>query len=360
MVSLYSLLRPLLFTLPPEFAHTLTLRALKTGLLSRFIKPFSDPALRVTLWGMEFPNPVGLAAGFDKDGQVTSQILELGFGFVEAGTVTPRPQIGNPKPRVFRFPAHEAIINAMGFPGIGMHKVKTNLTAGLERERRPAGFVGINIGMNKNQKKPEDDYNALIKLLAPMADYLAVNISSPNTPGLRNLQKPENLTALLGALKATLSKTCGRHPPPLLVKLAPDLSEEEQKEIAAALLQVGIDGMILTNTTTQRDDNMPDDMRYETGGLSGVPLRSASTQVIRSMYTLTKGKIPIIGVGGVSDAHSAYEKIRAGASLVQLYSGFVYKGPDIANQINRELLEYIKKDGYSSIAEAVGADAKPL
>lgn len=356
MPDLYAAIRPLLFTLDPEQAHDYTLRLLKTGLMPQPGPLVRDAALEVTLWGHKFPNPVGLSAGFDKNAEVIGPAFNLGFGFVEAGTVTPKPQHGNPKPRVFRDPKTESIINGMGFPNKGVNAFKDNMEKFLSRKHRPAGVVGINIGMNKTQTEPVKDYTALIHMLAPMADYLVVNISSPNTPGLRDLQRREPLLELLGALKEERTKACGDHPPPLLVKFAPDLDDAQQEELAKAAMEAGIDGLVLTNTTLERPQVLSADFAARKGGLSGKLLTDKSTAIIRNFYQLTGGKMPIIGVGGISSGSEAYDKIKAGASLVQLYTGLVFKGPAVANSINRELLTLIKADGYANISQAVGAD----
>lgn len=353
MSNLYKIVRPLLFKIDAEKVHSLTIKLMKSGLAPKY-SSIDDPALEVDLWGHKFPNPVGVAAGFDKNADVIGPLFNLGFGFVEAGTVTPKPQHGNPTPRIFRCPEHEAVINRMGFPGGGMNLFKDNFAKYLGSNKKHKGVVGINIGMNKNQTEPVKDYKTLIKMLGPMADYLTINISSPNTPGLRDLQKREPLLELLGAIKEERKKSCGDHPPPVLVKLAPDLSEEQQEELAGAILEAGIEGIVLTNTTLNRPSALPETFAAEQGGLSGKPLTHQSTQIIRNFYKLTEGKIPIIGVGGISGARDAYEKIKAGASLVQLYSALVFQGPSIANSINKGLLDLLKADGLANISEAVG------
>lgn len=355
MPDLYHLFRPFIFKVDPEQAHHLTLKALKAGLVPP-CEDINDPALEVKLWGLKFPNPVGLSAGFDKNAEVIGPVFRLGFGFVEVGTVTPKPQEGNPRPRIFRDPKTESIINRMGFPNGGMNNFKTNLEKFLGSGHRPAGVLGINIGMNKSQTEPAKDYTALINMLGPMADYITINISSPNTPGLRDLQRREPLLELLGAVLEERKRACGDHPPPLLLKLAPDLSEEQQEEIAQTVLEAGIDGLILTNTTLDRPESLPGDFAAEKGGLSGRLLNQKSTAIIRNFYKLTQGKLPIIGVGGISDGSDAYEKIKAGASLIQLYTSLVFKGPSVANSINQELLTLLKKDGFTNISQAVGTD----
>jgi len=356
MSLLYKLSKPLLFKMDSEKAHALTIKMMKSG-LTPCPPRLSNPALETTLWGHKFPNPVGLAAGFDKNAEVIDGAFKLGFGFVEVGTVTPKPQHGNPKPRVFRDPAHEAVINRMGFPNEGMNAFKANMERFLAKGTRPAGVVGINIGMNKSQTEPAKDYGVLIKMLGPMADYLTINISSPNTPGLRDLQKREPLLELLGRIKDERKKACGNHPPPILVKLAPDLDEDQQQELATTLKEAEVDGIVLTNTTLDRPDMLPDHFRNQQGGLSGAPVREKSTEIIRNFYKLTQGEIPIIGVGGVSSGDDAYAKIKAGASLVQLYSSLVFQGPFVVHYVNERLGELLTRDGYGHISEAVGIEA---
>lgn len=357
MSALYRTLRPLLFLLDPETAHGLTLKAMKAGLAPRYASA-ADPVLETTLWGLKFPNPVGLAAGFDKNAEIIGPAFHLGFGFVEAGTVTPKPQEGNPRPRVFRDARSRAVINRMGFPGEGMAVFKSNLEKFLGHHDRPHGVLGINIGMNKNQKEPAKDYAILIRMLGPLADYLTVNISSPNTPGLRDLQKREPLLDLLGTLKDERRKACGNHPPPLLVKLAPDLDEAQQEELAQTLLDAEIEGAILTNTTLERPAALGKSFAQEKGGLSGTPLKDKSTQVISNFSRITGGRLPIIGLGGISTGRDAYDKIRAGASLVQLYTGLVFRGPSVAHSVNEELARLLKADGFSNVAQAVGINHK--
>jgi dihydroorotate dehydrogenase len=361
MIDLYALTRPALFKIDPETAHNMMLSAMKRGLVPAPCgSATNDPALETEVLGLKFPNPVGLAAGFDKNAQVIGPALKLGFGFAEAGTVTPKPQDGNPKPRVFRDVSNNAIINRLGFPNLGMTAFKDNLETFLSHKPRPNGVVGINIGMNKASIEagddPSKDYATLIRMLAPMADYLTVNISSPNTPGLRNLQEPETLKAMIKALRAERKKACGDHPPPIFVKFAPDLSEKQQEELAATAITSKIDGLILGNTTLDRPAFLKDGFRDKMGGLSGEPLTDKSTEIIRNFYALTQGKIPIIGVGGISTGRDAYAKIKAGASLIQLYTSLVYRGPSVASCVNTELLECLKADGHSNIADAVGSD----
>jgi dihydroorotate dehydrogenase len=355
---MYKLAKPILHRMDAEDAHGLTIRALKAGLVPVCAPRADDARLKTNLWNRAFPNPLGLAAGFDKNADVVGPMLRLGFGFVEAGTVTPRPQEGNPRPRVFRERDHEAVINRMGFPNKGADFFRHNIERFFEERPRPPGLVGINIGMNKGCEDPATDYTALVRKLGPYADYLTVNISSPNTPGLRNLQARENLLPLLNRIMEEREKSCGAaSPPPLLVKLAPDLSEDQLKEAGDCLLESKVDGVILSNTTLERPDYLPANFYEQQGGLSGRPLTEKSTAKIRAFYKHTGGKITIIGCGGISGAQDAYDKIRAGASLVQLYTALVFQGPDVVPEILSGLSSLLQKDGYDHVASAVGVSA---
>lgn len=352
MASLYNIVRPLIFAMDAEKAHNATISALKMG-LGPCSKSQDDEALSSTIWGKAFKNPIGLAAGFDKNADVILPMFKLGFGFVETGTVTPKPQEGNPKPRVFRAAGHNAVINRMGFPSKGISYYKNNV------EKLPAqrpGIIGLNIGMNKEQTVPEDDYNFLVRELAPYADYLTVNISSPNTPGLRDLQKKDSFIQLINTVTKTRDEVANGRNIPLLVKLAPDLTAEQRAELANTVQQTAIDGIILGNTTLERPDYLPPDFREEKGGLSGKPLTDKATELVRDFYTLTKGRIPIIGCGGISNGQDAYDKIRAGASLIQIYSILAFKGPNVVQSIKQELLSKLKADGFNNTTEAIGAD----
>lgn len=346
----YCLIGPLIRTLDAETAHGLAIKALKSGLVPS-PPAFEDPVLRVKLWGLEFPNPVGLAAGFDKNAEVIGPMLDQGFGFVEVGSVTPRPQPGNPKPRLFRLPGDGAVINRMGFNNEGVPAMARRLS----RRRRP-GVLGVNLGKNKTTEDAAADYELGVEALASHADYLVVNVSSPNTPGLRALQGREQLEELLTRVRDALVRSCGEGRPPLLLKIAPDLTDEDKKDISEVALSVGLDGLICTNTTIERPDSLTDVHAAETGGLSGRPLFEPSTRVLSEIYALTEGKIPLIGVGGIASGEDAYAKIRAGASLVQLYSALVYRGPGLVNRIKRDLAELLKRDGFASLADAVGVD----
>lgn len=352
-MSLYKFALPVLFKSDPEKAHNMTLSAMKAGLHPRH-KSAHDDALVQDVFGLKFPNPVGLSAGFDKNAEVIAPVLKMGFGFTEVGTVTPLPQDGNPKPRVFRDPVNEAVINRMGFPNGGMDEFGRNFSAFQASACKPEGIVGINIGMNKTQTEPSHDYAALIKRFAADADYLTINISSPNTPGLRNLQSREPLLELIAAVKDARAEVAKDSPPPILVKFAPDLDDAQIEELCGTVIVGGIDGVIVGNTTLDRPEYLTNDFRSEAGGLSGKPLKDKSTRVIEKFYAQLHGKMPIIGVGGISNAQDAYEKIKAGAALVQLYTGLIYQGPSVAHNINRGLLELLKHDGFGHISDAVG------
>ncbi len=354
MHYLYPMLRPAVMAMDPEVAHDLTLKALATGLYPKDCLPH-DPRLAQTVAGIRFETPVGLAAGFDKNAAALAGCFAMGFGFVEAGTVTPRPQDGNPRPRLFRDPASGSVINRMGFPNKGVDAFLRNYDRYRTRTGYPSGIVGFNLGKNKDTQDPAADYLELVTRCAPLADYLAINISSPNTPGLRDLQKRGFLLPFLADLKSARANACkaGRQPP-LFVKLAPDLSDPQLDELAQTLVEAGIDGVILTNTTLDRPATLPAAFAKQQGGLSGTLLRDKSTTLIRRFYTTTQGKLPIIGVGGIASADDAYAKIRAGASLVQLYTAMVYHGPALVHDIRKGLVDCLNRDGFRNLSEAVG------
>ncbi len=350
----YRLLKPLLGALPPERAHGLVIRALKLGLVPAR-RGAADGLLAVRLWDKDFANPIGLAAGFDKQAEVIHPMLGQGFGFVEIGSVTPKPQPGNPKPRMFRLPEDEGVINRLGFNSAGMEEVARNLAAFRNRPDRYPGIVGVNLGKNKDSTDAAADYVAGAVKLAPYADYLVVNVSSPNTPGLRALQDKSELAHILVKVKAALAQ--GEEPRlPLLVKIAPDLTETDLADIAEMALAGLADGLIVSNTTVARPAELRSRWKGEAGGLSGKPLFASSTRVLAELYRLTHGHVPLIGVGGISSAEDAYDKIRAGASLVQLYSALVYHGPELVGELRRGLVALLRRDGFAGVAEAVGAD----
>jgi dihydroorotate dehydrogenase len=339
-----------LWTLSAERAHGLTLRALEAGLTGVAASPDPDN-LAQTLWGLDFPNPVGLGAGFDKDARVPDAMLRLGFGFTEIGTVTPRPQPGNPKPRVFRLPADEALVNRLGFNSGGLDAAIARLGG-----RARHGIVGVNVGKNRDSTDAVADYVEGVRRSAALADYLVINISSPNTPGLRDLQARAALDTLIEAVLTARRETGAT--PPLLVKIAPDLGPAEAADIAEIATARGIDGIVVGNTTIARPPALKSRDAGEAGGLSGKPLFARSTELLAEMYRLTGGAITLIGVGGVASAADAYAKIRAGASLVQLYTGLVFGGPALLGEIKSGLSRMIERDGFASIAEAVGSGAR--
>jgi len=351
MSAVFDLALPLMRLLPPEAAHRATIRALALGFAPQAAA--RDPAaLEVRLWGQRIPNPVGLAAGFDKDAEVSDAMLAFGFGFVECGTITPLPQKGNPKPRLFRLAEDQAVINRLGFNSGGVEAAARRLAS---RRHRP-GFIGANIGKNRDTLDDIGDYVEGVRVLAPLVDYLTVNISSPNTPGLRDLQRKNVVTRLIGRLMDARGKAGLRHLP-LLLKIAPDLSHDKRVDLAEAALSSGIDGLIVANTTVARPSTLRSPVAHEPGGLSGAPLFAPSTALLADMYRLTSGKLPIVGVGGIASGGDAYKKIRAGASLVQLYSALVFRGPGLVQRIKQELAALLARDGFTSIGAAVGADA---
>jgi len=345
-----SALMPLMRGLDAETAHGVALRALSAGLAGRD-PGRDDPALATEALGLRFRNPIGLAAGFDKDAVAVLPLMRLGFGFVEAGTVTPRPQPGNPRPRLFRLSEDAAVINRMGFNNGGLDGYLARLRA-LPAER--SAVFGANVGINKEGADPERDYPALYAAVAPFADYVTVNVSSPNTPGLRDLQGEERLAAILDAIAATragLART-----PPLLVKIAPDLAEDALTPLVNACLTRGVAGLIVANTTTARPP-LASPHAKEAGGLSGAPLFGPSTEVLRKVHRIARGRLTLVGVGGIATAEQAYAKIRAGASLVQIYTGFAYAGPVLPRRLADGLAALLRRDGFTSVADAVGKDA---
>ena len=343
---LFRLIRPALFALDSETGHRLALRGL-AALPAR--GPSMAGPLTVDVAGVSFPNPVGVAAGFDKDAEVPDALLGLGFGFTEVGSITPLPQAGNPKPRLFRLVEDQAVINRMGFNNGGGEAALERLTA---RAGRP-GIVGVNIGANKDSTDRIADYAVMARMMAPVASYLCVNISSPNTPGLRALQDEGALTGLLDAVIAARDEAGGTAP--IFLKVAPDLEPADIDAIARIALDKRLGALVVSNTTISRPA-LRSHHAGETGGLSGAPLRSLATQRLRDFRKATGAAIPLVGVGGIATAEHAWERIRAGASLVQLYSAMVYEGPGLGGKIVRELERLMRRDGFTSIAEAVGSE----
>ncbi|HYD19642.1 MAG TPA: quinone-dependent dihydroorotate dehydrogenase [Patescibacteria group bacterium] len=352
-MSLYAVARPLLMRMDPENAHRFTIRLLRAGFGPH--QTVDNPALFVNLWGREFRNPLGMAAGFDKDAEVIAPLFNMGFGFVETGTVTPVAQEGNPRPRIFRDAASKSVINRMGFPGRGLAHFWENIGVYRAKYRGIQGILGVNIGINKEAASPYSDYRHCIEQLAEFADYITINVSSPNTAGLRNLQGASELDKLLGGLVAV--RDSGARRPPLLLKVAPDLDAGQRADIAELLQKHYIDGLIVGNTTVSRPDKLDKKLVDEKGGLSGQLLRDLATERVADFYRLTGGRLPIIGAGGVASAADAYAKIRAGATLVQVYTGMIYEGPQLVPDILNGLVALLQKDGFSNISQAVGLDA---
>ena len=386
--KLFEYLAPTMRVMDPETAHNVGIELLAKGVAPMETRP-DHPSLAVDAWGLRFTNPLGLAAGFDKDAKAFPALESMGFGFVEIGSVTPKPQPGNPKPRVFRLREHGAVINRYGFNSEGHGPARTRLeayranvratqaefdtTPVVDGERVPSRLamrgapVGVNLG--KNKLTPEaaaaDDYVLGVQSMGHTADYIVVNISSPNTPGLRNLQSKAHLKGLLGKvlksrddLAVKLKKESGHsHKPPVLLKIAPDLTDSDIKDVVHAATSCGVDGIIVSNTTIARPDEIKAHISGgEAGGLSGKPLLDKSTAVLSRVYELTRGKIPLVGCGGVASGRDAYAKIRAGASLVQMYTAFAYAGPALVPEMKEELARCLREDGYGSVRDAIGAD----
>lgn len=350
--TLISPLLPLVRKLDPEQAHHLAIDALALGVGVPVRRPKDDPALAVRALGMRFPNMIGMAAGFDKNGRVIRPLARLGFGFVEAGTVTPHPQPGNPQPRLFRLDEDRAIINRMGFNNDGVDRFAVRL-ARLHRGKgfHPGVPVGANLGINKTGADPERDYPDLIRRVKHYVDYIVLNLSSPNTPGLRSLQGAERLAGLLSAVSAAHAER-----PPLLVKLAPDLAEEEIAPIVEAAVAGGAQGLIISNTTLARPATLRSRFAGEAGGLSGRPLRERALTMLREVARLVDGRLVLIGCGGIEIGADIVDRVRAGADLVQVYTAFVYQGPALLTRLKREVLTILREQGVETISDLKGAD----
>ena len=347
---MFSILKPFLFSLDPETAHDLAIKTLKINPFpSKMFEVEDEQMLKIKLLGKNFPNPVGLAAGFDKSAEAYNSLLKLGFGFVEVGTVTPLKQFGNPKPRIFRLEGDGALINRLGFNNDGIEIIKNRIKSDGKK-----GVLGINIWPNKDTKDQKNDFCLGLKNFFDIADYITINISSPNTEGLRDFHDQEKLKDLLLALNK-IKKENKTHIP-LLLKVSPDIQDNHISEIIDVATKSDISAIIITNTTDGNRDNLKSEIK-EQGGLSGEPLQQISTNMIKKFYKKLNGKIPIIGVGGVNSGKSAYEKIVAGASLLQLYTGFVYRGPSAAKDIKKELIQILKAEGLNNIKEAIGKGA---
>ena len=348
---MFSILRPFIFSLDPETAHDLAINSLKLNILPKnFFQVDDEKLLETNLFNESLPNPIGLAAGFDKSAEVYNSLFKLGYGFVEVGTVTPRRQLGNPKPRIFRLEKDQALINRLGFNNHGSEIVSKRISENL-----PTGFLGINVGPNKDTKQKEEDYYICISRLSSHAGYLTINISSPNTEGLRDFHDQNYLDKLLTGINKIRSEK--KILKPIALKLSPDLNNSQISKLIEIILKHKIDGIIVSNTTDSNRESLSDTQKDENGGLSGQPLRNLSTNLIKKFYKETKGKIQIIGVGGVDSGYSAFEKICAGANAVQLYTGMVYKGPGIVTDMKKELISILKKENLKNISEAVGINA---
>ena len=348
---MFSFLRPYIFNLDPEVAHDLAIKSLKFNFIPKsFFQVENEEILSINLFNKELKNPIGLAAGFDKSAEVYNSLFNLGFGFVEDGTITPKTQLGNPKPRIFRLEKDNAMINRLGFNNEGADLVYDRILNNL-----PEGYLGINIGPNKDTQDKISDFLECLSKLNKFANYLTINISSPNTEGLRDFHEKELLSNLLKKIQEEKKRkkiSC-----PIVLKLSPDIEDNEVSNINELILKFKVDGVILTNTTNKNRDNLLDQYKNEEGGLSGVPLREISTKFIKNFYRINKGKIPIIGVGGIDSGESAFDKILSGATAVQLYTGMIYKGPGIVKDIKKELIEILKKEKIKNIQEAIGLNS---
>ncbi|MBI04573.1 MAG: dihydroorotate dehydrogenase (quinone) [Pelagibacteraceae bacterium] len=343
----------LLRLFPPEVAHQLTITILKSNFSIRNKKIDEFKLLKQNILGIDFPNPLGLAAGFDKNAEVIRQMIEYGFGFVEVGTVTPNPQKGNQRPRIFRLHEDEGIINHLGFNNKGSEKILKNLKK-INQDNKFNGVIGINIGKNKSTQNDIDDYLYCIEKIGSYGNYITINISSPNTPGLRDLQlrgRIENLVKNIQKKQLEVEQLSDK---PIFIKISPDLDDEQLRDIALMALANNVNGLIISNSTIKRPKTLISSYRNEIGGLSGKPIFLDSTIVLKKLYLLTNGQIPLIGVGGVSNGYECYEKIKAGASLVQLYTALVFQGPKLINNIIKELNNLVLTDGFNNISEVIG------
>ena len=349
MNGLFGLGQSLLLALPPERAHDLAVKSLEFGLYPRAAGP-DDKRLAQRLFGLDFSNPVGMAAGFDKNARVPRELLGMGFGFVEVGTLTPRAQSGNPRPRMFRSMIDRAVINRLGFNNEGQEAVLARLRGG------GGGIIGVNLGAGRDSKDRIGDYVSGIARMAPVARYFTVNISSPNTPGLRDLQAPEALDALLKRVQQARA-TLPREAPPLLVKLAPDIADKDLPDVLRVIERNGAAGIVVSNTTLARDGLSDHVFAKEAGGLSGRPLFASSTRMLARVHHLTQGKLPLIGVGGIDFGEAALAKIEAGASLLQLYTGLVFEGPSLIGRIKQALIGAMERQGSDTLAPLIGQRA---
>jgi len=343
---MFEKIRSLIFKFDPETAHDLAIKALKTNVVP--VKPKRYDCLKIKFLDKEIPNPIGIAAGFDKNAEVYNSLFKLGFGFVEVGTITPEPQFGNPKPRVFRLQEDEALINRLGFNNIGSEKAANNIN-----NDTPKGLLGINIGPNKDTKNRIDDYLKCFRMLNELGDYITINISSPNTENLRSFHNPKELEELLNVINEEKNKI--NSSTSIAVKIAPDVKTKDLDDIGNILLKNKVKFVIISNTSDGTRDNLKNINKFEKGGLSGKPIEEKSNLLINKFYKIFKNKIKIIGVGGIDSGKSAYEKFISGASYIQLYTGMVYQGPNIVNNISEELNDILSSDGVKNIEEIVGS-----
>ena len=347
-MSMFSLIKPLLFKIDPETAHNLAVKSLKYNYLpTSFFQIENEEMLAINLFGKNFPNPIGLAAGFDKSAEVYNSIFKFGFSFIEVGTVTPFKQYGNPKPRIFRLENEEALINRLGFNNDGSKIVQNRILS-----NPPSGILGINIGPNKDTKSQKNDFLECFKIFLDIADYITINISSPNTESLRDFHEEQKLISLIKSIN--LEKNNYESQIPVMLKISPDIDQNSVEKISDIVLQNSISALIVSNTSILNRENLNNLHKNETGGLSGKPIEKISNNLIKKFYKNFKGKIPIIGVGGVDSAKSAYEKILAGASLIQLYTGLIYKGPQIVKNIKKELIKILKNEGVKNFTQIIG------
>ena len=343
---MFNILRPLIFKFSPEVAHSLAIKALKLNNIP-YSKPKDNHILETTFCEKKLSSPIGVAAGFDKNAEVYNPLFNLGFGFVEVGTITPKPQFGNPKPRVFRLEEDEALINRLGFNNSGSERISQTI-----KENNKKGFLGINIGPNKDSKDRVEDYLICFRKFYNLADYITINISSPNTENLRDFHNQDELNSLIDKLKNEKKELNSNIP--LAIKVSPDLNDDQINEVSKIIIEQEIGIIIVSNTTDKNRENLKNINKLEKGGLSGKPIEKISNEAISKFYKILKDKTKIIGVGGVSNGQDAFEKITSGATLVQLYTGMVYRGPRIASKISKELIDLLKNKGFKNVSEAIG------
>ena len=343
---MFNILRPLIFKFSPEVAHSLAIKALKLNNIP-YSKPKDNHILETTFCEKKLSSPIGVAAGFDKNAEVYNPLFNLGFGFVEVGTITPKPQFGNPKPRVFRLEEDEALINRLGFNNSGSDEISKRI-----KENNKKGFLGINIGPNKDSTNRVEDYLICFRKFYNLADYITINISSPNTENLRDFHNQDELNSLIDKLKNEKKELNSNIP--LAIKVSPDLNDDQINEVSNIILEQEIGIVVVSNTTDKNRENLKNINKLEKGGLSGKPIEKISNEVISKFYKILKDKTKIIGVGGVSNGQDAFEKITSGATLVQLYTGMVYRGPRIASKISKELIDLLKNKGFKNVSEAIG------